>query len=213
MRTCRANTLRHAAVIMAATLALIGATRSQAAAAPIGIVSFDELIAGPDGVNAFNVSNLTGEFALPLDFPVVETIGFIDATLTLTRTDGTNEIVALGDVAPGPLLDTFGFPLATLMFAGSQAFASATFQATVSQLTLLLADGTTLTADSSLLTASLVPLAGDTLSAGDFALIEVTPRVEPPPSEVPEASSLLLIATGLLLWRAAARSPHRLLSR
>jgi hypothetical protein len=209
MRMCAASTLR----IMTATLALVGATGSQAAAAPIGIVSFDELIAGPDGVNAFNVSNLTGAFALPLDFPVVETIGFIDATLTLTRTDGTSAIVALGDVAPGPLLDTFGFPLATLMFADSQTFAAATFQATVSQLTLLLADGTTLAADSSLITASLVPLAGDTLSVGDFALIEVTPRDDPPPTAVSEAPSLLLFATGLLLWRAVSRSPHRPLSR
>src|ERR1700738_3975513 len=81
-----------------------------ASAAPIslGVVSFDVLIPGgpgAPGVNAFTVSNLTGDpsasgFALPPDFPAITPLTLRGASLMLNGASGF-QTISLGDLGPG----------------------------------------------------------------------------------------------------------------
>lgn len=54
-------------------LAFCGATLCSGGVISVGVLSFDQLIpagGGSPGVNGFTISNLSGLFALPPDFPV-----------------------------------------------------------------------------------------------------------------------------------------------
>jgi hypothetical protein len=165
---------------------------SAAVAIPIGVVSFDTLIPGPDGVNAFNIANLTEAFGLPPDFPVVDPVTFLSSSLSLTYQDGSTSTIDLMDIGPG-FADN-----PNLFFADSVLFSSATFTATLSSLDFLLADGTTFQAASNLISVVLSPATGLLLSPGDFAVIDIEGEIrdEEIPS-VPEPSTLVLLASGI----------------
>jgi len=159
----------------------------------LGVLSFDVLIPGPSGVNAFNISNFTGDplgggFALPPDFPVYDSLTFANSGLTITN--GGPVMFALGGIAPGTF-DSGG----SLEFPDSTSFVSAQFSATLSQTNLLLSDGTTFIADSPAITAIMLASAGPSLVAGaDFALISVTGDFS---TGVPEPTSFLLLGIPL----------------
>jgi hypothetical protein len=165
------------------------ACASPAFAVPIGVLSFDTLIPGPDGVNSFNIANLTDAFGLPPDFPVVDSLTFTDAQLTAIDSNGNTALIDLGDIAPG-FADNAG-----LFFPDTTLFISATLTFTLSSLQFLLADGSTFDAASSLISVSLVPSAGNSLSPGDLVVIDVASA---PVSTVPEPGTLMLFGTGVL---------------
>lgn len=142
----------------------------------VGTLSYDTFIpAGPvsAGTDAFNVSNLTGIFSAPPDFPVTDSLTFQSASLTLTLGDMSQQVIDLGDLGPGFLLDPSGNPV--VQVPGDQAFLSAEFKATLSPGSFGLFDGTSFTADSTSIDAVLGPSSGSTLVADtDQTTIDVT---------------------------------------
>jgi hypothetical protein len=163
----------------------------------IGLFSFDSQIAGSPGVNAFTISNFTGDpntggFALPPDFPVFTSVTFGNVVVTLD-TGSSLMTFNLSDIAPGPVSPT------ELLFADTLSFVSATISFTLDQTALTLYDNSTFTAAPSL-TAVILPSLGATLSAGnDFVVLQAPSAV----SAVPEPSGTLMLAAalGLLLYR------------
>jgi hypothetical protein len=156
----------------------------------LGVVSFDNLIPGDlgPGVNAFDISNFTGSFGLPPDFPSLTDVTFKNSTLKLFG--GTTQILALGDIGPGFLAPAASFP-------DTDDFSSAEFTADLDVTTFLLAGGGTFTANSAAIDIFLNPSSGLNLLAGDFALITVSNE----PTAIPEPASwpLLGLAT-ISLW-------------
>jgi PEP-CTERM motif len=186
--------------VFAISLMLLLAPGAVAQADPIhlGFISFDGLIP-PDGeipgVNGFTIANLTGDpaaggFGLPSDFPVFSPIRFVNSVLTVVQ-NGSSTDYLLGDIGPGFFqLD---------LFPTSAQISSATFVAQLGSLAFTLADGSIWSANSSVLTASLLPADGSFLTAGlDLALltIEASEQTDPP-SSVPEPGTLLLLAGGI----------------
>ncbi len=134
---------------------------------PVGIISFNTFIPGPGGVNAFTIVNLTGPFALPPTFPVLNSLTFTGSALALVRGDGMSlPLISLGDIGPGPLS-----PL-SLRFLDTTTFLSATFTA------FLTMDGLPFE-----VSATFTP------SPGAFAELDAR--------AVPEPSTWILIVVGL----------------
>lgn len=135
------NNLRSR-LLPAVGLLLLWPTTSRADTVNLGVVSLAMLIPGDvgPGVNAFAISNLTGEpgsggFALPPDFPVLDLLRFLSSSLTLFG--GTAPLtVTLGDLGPGDF-----DPSGLLEFPDTTLFTSARFTPTLSRTTFLLADG------------------------------------------------------------------------
>jgi hypothetical protein len=179
--------------VLAVILLLSGiAVADPISSIPIGFISFDLLIPpaeGP-GVNVFSISNFTGDFGLPPDFPVLDSLVFVDSTLTLTG-ENTTEVIPLGNLGPG-VLD----PIVALQFADTSLFSAAIFQATLSGIDLHLSDGSTFLA-SPTVNARLLPSSGSFLTAGtDFALIEAMPEQAAP---VPEPATLVLLGSSIAI--------------
>jgi len=167
---------------------------SQASTIDIGLISFDVLIPGTPGVNAFNISNFTGDpgtggFALPPDFPVFTSLSFLFSTLTLVDTTGAH-VIPLGDIGSGPLI-----PPSSVHFPDTALFSKATFSATLDQTSLTLFDGSTFAAASSAIEAVILPSSGNSFVAGtDFAVITVS-------SSEPRTFTLVSAGLGaLLIW-------------
>ena len=167
---------------------------SQASTIDIGLISFDFLIPGTPGVNAFNISNFTGDpgtggFALPPDFPVFTSLSFLFSTLTLVDTTGAH-VIPLGDIGSGPLI-----PPSSVQFPDTDLFSKATFSATLDQTSLTLFDGSTFAAASSAIEAEILPSSGNSFVAGtDFAVITVS-------SSEPRTFTLVSAGLGaLLIW-------------
>lgn len=152
----------------------------------VGVLSFDVLdpgLPGFPGQNAFTLTNLTGTFSLFPDYPVADNVTFLDANVTPSGLGASS----FGDFGPGS---------AQVAFSATNDFASALFQATLSQTVFTLGDGTTFQADSNLVAASLLPSSGPSLIPGvDFVILTVSGS--PVTSAVPEPPSWLLLMASL----------------
>jgi hypothetical protein len=92
-------------------LVFFGSLPGQANPVPIGVLSFDVLTPSANGfasVNAFNISDFTGAFDLPPDFSASTALTLKDATLTADYGGGPPQVISLGNIGPGPLLDPNG---------------------------------------------------------------------------------------------------------
>lgn len=185
----------------------------------LGTISFDIFIpAGPSapGTNAFDISNFTGGFNLPPDFPVADDLTFLTSFLILTGTQPDpsnpgstillNEKIPLGDIGPG-------FPAFALQFPDTFSFSQAELQGTLSSTTFALAnggstangpypDGSSFTANSSSIDVLLLPSSGNNLMAGtDQVVISVSGTVSAQAVPEPASSSLvLLLLLGIGGW-------------
>ena len=162
---------------------------------PIGLLTFDLFTPsanGSPGVNAFNISNLTGTFDLPPDFPAATALTLLNATLTVDPSGGAPQDIFLGDIQPGQLLDSGGNPLPVLQFPDTINFTSAGLVATLSPATFMLSDGSTFVGGATI-ALTLSPSSGPVLVAGtDSALIAAQPA-----AGVPEPGSFILFGTAL----------------
>jgi hypothetical protein len=179
---------------------VLSCSAARADSVNLGVLSYDTFIpssAGGPGIDALDLSNLTGVFNLPSDFLVSDNLTFLNAVLTVTPSGQAAEVFDLGDIGPGFLLDTSGNPVVQL--ASDELVTSAELTATLSSTSFLLSDGTTFVADSTAIDVTLGPSSGQTLTADvDQAVISVSGGA--PISSVPEPTgSALLLAAGVAL--------------
>ena len=183
-------------------LCLISAVSVRADTLNLGTLSYDTFIPGGDGsvgIDAFDISNLTGDFNLPPDFPVLDNLVFQSAVLTLS--DG--EVFDLGDIDPGFLLDENGNPI--VQVPDDDTFQSAEFTATLSE-TMIGVPGGPFTADSDEIDILLLPSQGPNLIADvDATTITVSNEV---PSSTPEPGTwcMALPFAAWVAWRLRRRS-------
>jgi hypothetical protein len=93
----------------------------------IGVFSFDVFVApanGSPGLNAISISEFTGTFDLPPDFPVTTDLALINATPTVEQSGGPPQVISLGNIGPGALLAPDGNPLLVLQFPSTTNFTS-----------------------------------------------------------------------------------------
>ncbi len=173
-----------------------------AASIPLGSLSYDTFIgpgSGSPGITAFNLSNLTGIFGLPPDFPVSDPVTLYSATLTLTLSDLSQQVISFGDIGPGFVLDSGGNPV--VQVPGDSLFTSALFNASLSTTTIALFDGTTFLADSGTVQLLLTPSSGLTLAAdADAANIQVSGTVLTTVPEPGTNAVLLLSLSALFIF-------------
>jgi hypothetical protein len=110
-----------AALLFVVTLAL--PARATAMSIPVGVVVFDTFIPGPDGTNAFFISNLTGGFALPPDFSVASPLVFDSPLLEWIGPAGSP--FDFGNVGIGPGNHDPELPI---QFPDTDAFVSASIR-------------------------------------------------------------------------------------
>lgn len=197
---CRARGWLYRLALSGGCCALVGLSLQPARgdSINIGAVSFDGFIpadVNTPGVNAVDVGNFTGGFALPPDFPVASDLVFQNATLTLNLIGQAPQVIALPDIGPGFLLDSGGNPL--VLVPGDESVSSVKFSAVLSPLVFGLDGGSSVSANSSSIEVLLVPSSGDHLIAGvDLATISVST------SPVPEPATAATLLFGLigLLW-------------
>jgi hypothetical protein len=179
--------------LLVATLAIFSVllampTSAKADQAAVGVLSFDVLdpgLPGFPGQNAFTLTNLTGAFSLFPDYPVADNLTLLGASLTPSGFAASS----FGDLAPGS---------SQVAFSASNTFASALLEATLSQTVFTLGDGTTFQADSNLVTVSLLPSSGNSLTPGvDYAILTVSGA--PVTSPVPEPPTWVLLVVSLPL--------------
>ena len=170
----------------------------------LGALSYDTFIpagAGSPGVDAFDIANLTGAFSLAPDFPVADSLTLQAAVLTLTFSDASQQIVNLGDIGPGFLLDGSGNPL--VQVPGDDVFASAELTATLSALRFMLSNGSTFTAGTASIDTLLLPSSGNTLTVDvDQTIINVSA----PTVTTPEPASVCLMGAAALILILRLRS-------
>ena len=169
----------------------------------VGTLSYDTFVPagnGSPGIDAFDLSNLTGAFSLPPDFPVLDDLTFQGAVLTLTLERSVAAVFTLGDIGPGFLVDGGGNPI--VQVPGDEVFDSAEFTATLSSLTFGLSDGTSFTAASNVMDIVLLPSIGSTLTVDvDQTTIGVS-RVAGATVPEPATYQLILLAGPWLAWSA-----------
>jgi hypothetical protein len=175
---------------------------ARAADVYIGTFSFDVVIAGSQnvpGVNAFTISNYTGDpgaggFALPPDFLVFTALTFQNVVVTLVS-GGTPQVYHLTDIAGGP------FSPSSLQFVDTVSFDYATIGFSLDQTSLTLSDSSVFAATPTV-TATLLPSNGSFLQPGtDFVILAAN-------SQAPEPATwpLSLFALLLPLIRLLAKS-------
>lgn len=184
---------------------ILASYQANAGTIDIGLISFDILnpsTSDSPQVDAFEITNFTGDpdsggFDLPPDFPIETPLTFTLSTLTLVDSGGTH-VIPLGDIGPGPLA-----PPDSLQFPDSDVFTSATFAATLDQVNLLFFDGSTGTALTAEVQATLFPSIGNSLVAGTD-LVPLTVDIQ----NIPETDTFALGAMGLaavLVWNRRKR--------
>jgi len=159
----------------------------------IGFISFDGFIpgsSGSPGVNEFSINNFTGDpslggSALPPDFPAFTFLTIQGAQLTVVEPSG-NEVFPLGDVGPGTVISDF--------VTASTDILSAMLSGTISQTTLALSDGSSFTAESASIHATVFPLSPPFLNPTDSALITVSNTA----TAIPEPATWCLLLVGAL---------------
>jgi hypothetical protein len=172
------------------------AVPAHAALINVGLLSFEEIFAAEGdaaGVNAFNLMNLTGDWALLDDFPIISPIVFTNSTLSVVD-------APLGDIGPGVI---------DFQFTSLEQFSSVTFSAQLASPSFTLADGTVWDAVSLQTTATMLPATGSFVEIGQSVLLTVNAvqhSTPPPPNPVPEPQTWTLLATGVA---ALARLRHR----
>jgi hypothetical protein len=190
-------------VILCITVLTGAMGRARADQVNLGTISFDNLIPadlnGTPGTNGFNIFNFTGGFDLPPDFSAAQDLTLGQSTLALIGmlADSTpfTPIINLGDIGPGALQGSDGFPPPSLQFPDTTSFSQAEFQAILGPVVFSLADGSVFTADSSKIDVLLLPSQGNNnLTAGDMALISVSGTISAPSVPEPASWSLLLLA-------------------
>lgn len=169
----------------------------------VGSFSYDTFIPttnGSRGVNAFDLANLTGAFSLPPDFPVTDSVTWLNAVLTVTLSDSSHQVFSLADFAPGFLLDSNGSPV--VQVPSDESFAAAELTATMSPTTFVLSDGSRFTAGSAAIDVTLLPSSGNILVQDvDQTAISISG-----PTAVSEPASIWMMLTclglvyGLKTW-------------
>jgi hypothetical protein len=200
-------------VILCITVLTGAMGRARADQVNLGTISFDNLIPadpnGTPGTNGFNIFNFTGGFDLPPDFSAAQDLTLGQSTLALIGmlADSTpfTPIINLGDIGPGALQGSDGFPPPSLQFPETTSFSQAEFQAILGPVVFSLADGSVFTADSSKIDVLLLPSQGNNnLTAGDTVLISVSGTISAPSVPEPASWSLLLLAAPWVarrLWK------------
>jgi len=181
-------------------------TAAKADLISLGVLSYDTFIPGglgSPGVDAFNIANFTGPFNLPPDFPVTDNLTLQGATLTLFQNGQTPQVLMLGDIGPGFLLDSFGNPV--VQVPDNELFTSAEFTATLSVTQFALASGGSFVANSAAIDALLLPSSGPSLTADvDQTLIEAAGAFPTVTTPEPAGVVLLLSILVLCIWRLRA---------
>lgn len=197
--------MRSRVILLVAFVVLLS-TLARGNDVPIGFLSFDVFIpagSGP-GINAFDLFNFTGPSWGPAVGPLyaADSLTFDNASLTVDFQGGSSQIINLGDLDPGELLDSGGNPV--VQFPSTDVFTSAVFTATLSQSSFMLSDGTTVNAASSI-SADLLPSSGGSLQAGvDFVTINAeSPGAMPEPDT---AQCLLITLAGICLLNVLVRA-------
>jgi hypothetical protein len=173
----------------------------------LGVFSFNNLNPGGNGssgINDFEIDNFTGVlFGLPPDFPVTDSITLAGVQVTLFPAGaGSSPVIPLGDLAPGVYTPD------GLQFLDTSQFSEATLQATLSQTTFALSDGTTFLADSAAIDATLLPSSGPVLQPGvDFVILSVSGEVSAIPEARHSALFLVILIVGLLTLRVKHPKP------
>lgn len=161
---------------------------SSAAAVSIdlGAFSFDTLNPGTaqsPGQNQFTIYNFTGTNGLAPDFPVADDLTFLNITISMGGSP-----VMVSDLAPGSEQPS------ALTFLDTTEFTSATFSATLSASSFLLADGSTVQLASTTVTGTILPSQGNDLMPDvDLALLSVDGTLV----DAPEPSSVAFVVLGL----------------
>ena len=182
----RSSNVIRAACLFGAMAATSAPT--QAASVNLGIVSLNTLIpsaSSSPGVNTFSIDDFTGTSALPPDFPATDALAFVNSSLVITSSAGS-QTVSLGSLTPG------SYTPASLQFSAANTFTSAVFTATLSSNRFSLSGGATFQPASTQISVGLLPLAGSSLVPDrDFAAIAVSDT-----SNVPEPSTTFLSLLG-----------------
>src|SRR5262245_55827932 len=118
--------------IAAAVIVSIGVTSSRVSAEPIalniGTFSFDTFVNPDDpfaATTAFDVLNLTGDFALPPDFAATTALTFSSLVVTLITDAGDVLAPSLSAITLGPGSLSNPAPLFALQFPAATQFTSA----------------------------------------------------------------------------------------
>ncbi len=185
-------------------LVLVLTTCASGATVGLGVLSIDSLIPGAPGapgVNAFTISNFTGDaasggFALLPDFPAMTPLTFRGASLILNGPSGL-QTIALGDLGPGQ------FSPLSLHFADTLRFSSASLSLTLDRQSFQLGGSGTFNANTANIVTQLLPASGSSLVPGsDFALIAANNA----PSAIPEPASSGLALFGTVIFIALRRA-------
>ena len=204
--------------IAAAVIVSIGVTSSRVSAEPItlniGSFSFDTFVNPDDpfvATTAFDVFNMTGEFALPPDFAATTALTFSSLVVTLLTDTGDVLTPSLSGVTLGPGSLSSPTPLFGLQFAAPTQFTSAQLDGVIDLGTFPLPDGRLFTADTLVFSTMLTPSNGLALNPFESAIITLAGNAADAAAPVPEPTSMVLIASGLgwLYARRRTLSPPR----
>lgn len=182
--------------LLISAVSLVFAVSVSAATINVGFVTLEEPLAGSLMFSLFNMTGAPpcGVPCSPSDFGVATAVDFSDLQL-VAQVGGSSETRNVaGPLGPGvlnpPEFEFSGFPVSSALLSGR-----------LGSFEFMLENGQLARFSSDLFSVLIVPATGNTLQAGDFALIAVEIT-----TEVPEPSTLLPLAGALAaLWRFRRR--------